>query len=238
MEYLLDELALYFSDSHRCIALSGSGGKTTAMVTLAKHYATRGKRVLISTTTKLLLPKDREYGCDTYFLDDRALSYHPSKGERVFYAHEKHKAVAPPLESLERLVDRYDVVLLEADGAMSKGLKLHEDRDPVIPPFVSGTIAMVALNLIGKPFGENCLGSGLYPHEFSEKTITLATYRKLLEHKDGILKRVQGKTLVLCNQGRHEQTDRYRSLARSVSLSHPIWFGDIRTNQLIYRNPS
>ena len=238
MEHLLEEIEQYFSDSHRCLALSGSGGKTTAMVKLANHYAEKGMRVLLSTTTKLMLPKDREYGCDTYFLDDRILSYHPVKGERVFYAHVTHKAVAPPLENLERLLDIYDVVLLEADGAMNRGLKLHEDRDPVIPSFVSGTIAMVALSLVGKPFGENCFGSEHYLKEFSEETITLATYRKLFEHKEGILKRVQGKTLALCNQSRQEDIDEYRSLALSVSFSSPIWFGDIRTNQLIYRKPS
>lgn len=238
MEQLLEELALYFSDCPRCLALTGSGGKTTAMVKLAEHYAQRGMRVLLSTTTKLLLPKDREYECDTYFLDDRALSYHPSKGERVFYTHVTHKSVAPPLENLETLLERYDVVLLEADGAMGLGLKLHQARDPVVPPFVTGTLALLSLSLLGKPFEKNCYGSEHYLEEFPEETVTLATYKKLLEHKEGILKRVQGKSLVLGNQCSEMKIGLYRSLATSVSLAYPIWFGDIRTNQLIYRNPS
>ncbi len=238
MEHLLEKLSLYFSPAKRCLALTGSGGKTTAMVLLARHYSHKDLRVLVSTTTKLLLPKDREYGCDTYFLDDRALSYNPSKGERVFYTHVAHKCIAPPLENLEALLDRYDVVILEADGSMNLGLKLHQERDPVIPPFVTGTLALVAMGLIGKPFSDHCFGSEHYLPDFSEETVTLKTYSKLLEHKQGILKRVRGKTLVLCNQSRIEDSEQYRSLAASVSQPYPIWFGDLLTDQLIHRNPS
>jgi len=238
MKYLLEELELYFADSPHCLALTGSGGKTTAMVKLAEQYAEKGLRVLVSTTTKLLLPKDQEYGCDTYFLDDRALSYHPAKGERVFYTHVTHKAVAPPLENIEALLDRYDVVLLEADGSMNLGLKLHERRDPVVPSFVTGTLALVSLALLGKPFIENCYGAEHYQKDFPEEFVSLATYSKLLEHKEGILKRVQGKSLVLCNQSREEDIALYRSLFSSASQTYPIWFGDLETNQLIYRNPS
>jgi probable selenium-dependent hydroxylase accessory protein YqeC len=238
MKYLLEELELFFSASPHCLALTGSGGKTTCMVRLAKHYAGKGMRVLVSTTTKLLLPKDQEYGCDTYFLDDKALSYHPAKGERVFYTHVTHKAVAPPLENLEALLERYDVLLLEADGSMNLGLKLHEQRDPVVPSLVTGTLALVSIALMGKSFIENCYGAEHYQKDFPEEFVTLATYSKLLEHKEGILKRAQGKSLVLCNQSREGDIGQYRSLSSSVSQAYPIWFGDLKTNQLIYRNPS
>ncbi|MBI9096326.1 MAG: putative selenium-dependent hydroxylase accessory protein YqeC [Sphaerochaeta sp.] len=238
MKHLLDELELYFSDSPHCLALTGSGGKTTCMIQLAKHYAEKDMRVLVSTTTKLLLPKDREYGCDTYFLDDKALSYHPAKGERVFYSHVTHKAVAPPLKNLEALLDRYDVMLLEADGSMNLGLKLHQERDPVVPSFVTGTLALVSMSLLGKPFKANCFGSEYYKEDFPEELVTLDTYSRLLEHKQGILKRVQGKSLVLCNQSIEEDLEQYASLSRSISHAYPIWFGDLKKNQLIYRNPS
>ena len=238
MEHLLEELALYFSTSQRCLALTGSGGKTTAMILLAQHYAEKNLRVLLSTTTKLLLPKDQEYGCDTYFLDDRALSYHPAQGERVFYSHVTYKAVAPPLENLEALKDRYDVLLLEADGSRNLGLKLHTQTDPVVPPFVTGTLALVAMGLVGKPFREHCFGSELYQKEFPDELVSYALYSKLFEHKQGILKRVQGKSLVLCNQSNEQDIEQYRSLASSVSPPYPIWFGDLKTNRLIHRTPS
>ncbi|HKL58808.1 MAG TPA: selenium cofactor biosynthesis protein YqeC [Sphaerochaeta sp.] len=238
MEHLLEELALFFSPSQRCLALTGSGGKTTAMVHLAKHYAEKNLRVLVSTTTKLLLPKDREYGCDTYFLDDRALSYHPAQGERVFYTHVEHKAVAPPLKNLETLLGRYDVLLLEADGSRNLGLKLHTQADPVVPAFVTGTLALVAMGLEGKPFREHCFGSKPYLKEFPDEWVSLATYSKLFTHKQGILKRMQGRSLVLCNQSNEKDIEQYRRLASSVSPPYPIWFGDLLTNRLIYRTPS
>ncbi len=236
MEHLLEELGLYFAPSQRCLAITGSGGKTTAMIRLAQHYAEKNLRVLFSTTTKLLLPKDREYGCDTYFLDDRALSYHPAQGERVFYAHVTHKAVSPPLANIQALLGRYDVVLLEADGAMNKPLKLHQERDPVVPPFVTGTLALVTMGLVGKPFDEHCFGAEQYKEDFPEAFITLATYTKLFEHKQGIAKRMQGRRLILGNQSNREDVEQYRTITSSVSHPYPIWFGDLRTNQLIHRN--
>ena len=238
MEHLLEAIGQYFAGTQHCLALTGSGGKTTAMVKLAEYYAKKNLRVLVSTTTKLLLPKDREYGCDTYYFDEKVLSHRPVRGERVFYTHVTYKAVSPPLHHLKTLLDRYDVILLEADGARNLGLKLHQECDPVVPPFVTGTLAIVSMSLLGKAFEENCFGFGPYLKEFPERTITLDTYKKLLKHPQGILKRMQGKSLVLCNQSSEDNLEKYELLASSLTIPHPIWFGDIQTNQLIYRNPS
>jgi len=235
MAELFTEMDTYFAGNEHCIAISGSGGKTTALISLAKYYAKQQKRVLISTTTKLLLPKDEAYGCDTHFFDASILDYRPSQGERVFYSHVDKKAVAPPLQTLKNLLPLYDVVLLEADGSRHLGLKLHDERDPVIPEFVTATLAIVSFSLLGKPFKKNCFGSELYLDDFSEQIIDLHTYEKLLNHPQGITKGLRGKTLILFNQA--EKQDIADCKALQTHTTHPLWFASLRNDQLIYRKP-
>ncbi|MDT4762748.1 selenium cofactor biosynthesis protein YqeC [Sphaerochaeta sp. PS] len=239
MDNLLEELQTYLSSSQRCITLTGSGGKTTCMIALAKAYAHKDNRVLVSTTTKLVGPDKQEYGCDTYFFDERVLSYHPSRGERVFYTHLAQKAVAPPLENLEALLDRYDVVVLEGDGSMNLGLKLHVERDPVVPSFTTATICLASFSLLGEPFRKNCFGSEHYTDAFPDSLVTLETYERLLHHGQGILKSAQGKTVVLFNQCREEDLQQCKklSLMDLPSQQYALWFGSLKANKLIYRKP-
>ena len=235
MAKLLEEIHTYFAGNEHCIAITGSGGKTTALISLAKLYAENQKRVLISTTTKLLLPNDQEYGCDTYFFNETILSHRPSKGERVFYSHIDKKAVAPPLHTIGKLLDLYDVVLLEADGSRHLGLKLHEERDPVVPVFTTATLAIVSFSLLGKPFKENCFGSESYPLDFPETKVDLYTYTKLITHPQGITKGMKGKSLILCNQAEDQDIASFEALSDQKQSIYPLWFGSLTNNQLIYR---
>lgn len=171
-----------------------------------------------------------------HLLDARALTYHPTKSERVFYAHHNQKAVSPPLENLAALLSRYDKILLEAVGSHCLALKIRESRDSVDPPFVQGTIALFSMSALGKPCKEVCYGFEYYREGFPKELVSLATYRKLLKHPQGILKRVRGTTLILANQARHSETSLYQELVTTCSLPIPLWFCDLHTHTLLYRN--
>lgn len=196
MTGLIERIATYFEPYSHCLCITGSGGKTTLLIALAREYAQRGKRVLISTTTKLESPHTRDYGCDSVFLDNSILTYQPVQGERVFYAHPyQQKACAPPQSELELLLQSYDVMLLEADGARRMMLKMHGERDPVIPAFASATIAVVGLSAWGKPMCEVCFGWKGEDQMFDQSVL-----ETLLHHPQGILKGATGPTLILLNQ--------------------------------------
>lgn len=155
------------------------------MIQLAEAYAAAQKRVLVSTTTKVLYPEDRDYHCDRYFWDKEVFSYPCKKGERVFYAKRGPiKAEAPPLEDLERLKEYYDVILLEADGARGMGLKLHTERDPVVPDFTTATLAIASFSVFGNLLSEHCFGCETLP----DRLIDEKTYSLLLTHPEGYRK--------------------------------------------------
>ncbi len=50
--------ALGIPDSVRCICAVGAGGKTSLLHRLAEEYRARGRKVLLTTTTKMYLPKE------------------------------------------------------------------------------------------------------------------------------------------------------------------------------------
>ena len=49
--------ALQIPPSARCICAVGAGGKTSLLYELAEEYRQEGKRVLLTTTTKMYLPE-------------------------------------------------------------------------------------------------------------------------------------------------------------------------------------
>ena len=145
------------------ISLIGGGGKTTLMVNLASYLRSVGKRVLITTTTRLMSPRFHNYMTDRFFCDDSVLSFFPEDPCTVLYALEaedKNKVSCPPIENLSLLRDRFDVIINEADGSKRLPMKVHTQRDPVIPLFTTYTISVMGLWAIGKrttdvAFGES-----------------------------------------------------------------------------------
>ncbi|MDC7229361.1 MAG: selenium cofactor biosynthesis protein YqeC [Sphaerochaetaceae bacterium] len=231
MATLITSLQKHFQGSESCICITGSGGKTTALIQLANAYAAEMKRVLVSTTTKVLYPEDRDYYCDRYFWDEDVFSYQCKKGERVFYARRGPiKAEAPPTEDLARLKEHYDVLLLEADGARGMGLKLHCDRDPVVPEFTTATLAIASFSVFGKRLSEHCFGCEALP----DRLIDEETYSFLLTHPEGIQKGMKGVRAILFNQAERTDWSKIENIRRSFP-DLPLFFGSLEENILIER---
>lgn len=146
---------------HAFLAITGGGGKTTLMCNFAQYLKSQGKRVLVTTTTKVRSPYVHPYGQDMVFCDDSILDFRPNCGQIVFYAigsKEDAKWTCPPMVNLEALKDRFDVVLCEADGSRMLPVKVHTQRDPVVPACTTHTIAVMGLWAIGKPVSEAVFG--------------------------------------------------------------------------------
>ncbi|NCC90767.1 MAG: putative selenium-dependent hydroxylase accessory protein YqeC [Spirochaetia bacterium] len=229
MQALLSQLTSLFRSHETCICITGSGGKTTALIALADVYAREGKKVLVSTTTKLQLPGERAYGCDHYFFtDEEVLSHTPQQGERVFFALKgEYKALAPDLQTLGQLLCRYDAVLLEADGARRCNLKLHTERDPVIPSFATATLAVASLAAWGKPLDEECFGCEAQ----KDQLVAYDTYAYLLAHSQGICKGMQGTAVVLLNQA-DTLSDNQRKTLQKLQCTHTLLIGSLEKDTL------
>lgn len=219
--------ALY-TESRSVISITGAGGKTSSLASLAGEYRKRGLSVLITTTTKFQGPKQFAYGLDHAFSDESAVLLHePVKGEIVYYAEKStvdmKKYVSPRHEILSLLIPRYDVTLIEADGAKTLPLKYHTERDPVIVPETTATLALMGASAFMDRADNNCFG-----HDGDEIADT-EFYQWLIDEPEGVLKRAKGKTVILINQC--DMLDDV-SPFRPLKAPCPIFLGSVRKDEM------
>lgn len=175
------------------VSITGAGGKTSLLCLLAKAYAEKGLRVLVTTTTKVQHPDTYPFPISKVFLDDTIQLYAPRQGEAVFYAHPllPVKVTSPGVDRILGLSDRYDIILCEADGARRCPLKYHTSRDPVVLPG-SFPLAVMGLSGWGKRREDACFGYT------GEGVVDLPFLDFLAGDPEGALK--GGAKLLLLNQ--------------------------------------
>ena len=130
--------------SSRVISLIGSGGKTSILFQLATEYANRGLSVAISTTTKMFKPKEGFFS---------ELSHGISQGHdhpiQVFGIEVSPTKIGAP-SFIDELHERYDRVLIEADGSNRLPLKYPADFEPVITNSTDTLLLIAGLSCLGK----------------------------------------------------------------------------------------
>lgn len=223
---LISYLATYLSPSYPAfISITGGGGKTTSLALLGQYFRHQGLSVLMTTTTKIQSPKGFKYDADVVFTsEEEVLAHTPVKGELVFYAErslmDPKKVSAPRINVLEILSRRYDVVVSEADGARCLPLKIHTDRDPVVPSFTTATLAIMGASAFGEKADNVCFG-----YE-GEERVDEDFFQKLIDMEEGTLKRSAGNTLILINQCDAIKKE-YLEKLRSLEACCPILLGSL-----------
>jgi probable selenium-dependent hydroxylase accessory protein YqeC len=141
------------------ISLTGAGGKTTLMFCLARELSLQGKKIITTTTTKILEPSEdetphlfvsEEEGTMRDFVDRHLDEYgHITlAGERLGSG--KLKGLSSGL--LNNLWNSYeiDAMIIEADGAAGRPVKAPREGEPVIPSDTTLVIAILGVDGVGK----------------------------------------------------------------------------------------
>lgn len=182
------------------ISVTGGGGKTSFLVSFSSYLKKRGYSVLITTSTKLASPYSFDYKTDRIFLSPSIMNYWPKKGESVFYGKfddNLKNTVAPSSSLVSLLYDRYDVVIVEADGSRRLPFKVHTKRDPVI---WRDTTAIVAISGLWG-YGERRCDVVFEDH--SERVVDFDYINELVNSPEGMRKGMgeNTKNLLLFNGG-------------------------------------
>lgn len=147
-------------ERHRAIALVGGGGKTSTMFRLADELADMGKTVVVTTTTHIFRPSDREVmETDRAEAVERRLAKRCQKAGTVLVAGvsaSDGKLKSMPLEEVVRLKKCADVLLIEADGAKCLPIKVPRKGEPVIPAAVDVVIGCAGLDFLGGEMEQVC----------------------------------------------------------------------------------
>lgn len=184
------------------ISIVGGGGKTTLMERLAREILVRGETVLITTTTKIMMPRGErpervvisgqtgevlKLAKDLLFASGRltaARAYLPSQDKLVGFR-------AAQIGELEQ-GNLFSWILVEADGARHLSLKAPAPHEPVIPPSSRWVVAVVGLDAIGRPLTDKWVFRSRLFAEItglaSGAAITEESVAAALVHEKGIMK--------------------------------------------------
>ena len=145
----MNRLIAQHANKKRIISVIGAGGKTTLLHHLAEGYRRKGLRVLVTTTTHMLIEADTDLSCDSFVIGHKLeTDGYCMAGARC---EESKKICALPHQVLGDLYAVADIVLIEADGAKHHSLKYPAAHEPVIVPETTEVILLMGLWELGKP---------------------------------------------------------------------------------------
>ncbi len=138
------------------ISLVGGGGKSTLLFALGDELAAAGKRVLLTTTTKMGRNQTdggptlcRSLDCVTAALDENSPVMLVTGGD-------EHKVTGPPPEALDELFASADIdyIIVEADGSRGRPLKAPASYEPVVPAGSTTVVILMGIDAVGRPLAE------------------------------------------------------------------------------------
>ena len=145
------------------ISLTGAGGKTTLMFRLARELSLEGKKVITTTTSKILEPSEDETPHLFVSGDENRIKdfvgRHLDEYGYITLAKErieggKLRGISPELaDSLWNLYDM-DALIIEADGAAGRPVKAPREGEPVIPSSTTLVVAVLGLDGVGKELND------------------------------------------------------------------------------------
>lgn len=205
------------NSSHPFISVMGGGGKTTFLCLFASYLRSKGYSVLLSTSTKLAPPDREEYREDKYFPSFSLIKdYYPGKNEVVLfgsYDEKKDKLISPREEEIDEIKNRYDVVIIEADGSKHRPIKYHTERDPVIWKSTTAIVSIMGLWAIGKKTEDVAFG------DMRNIRIDKAYIEEYISSSEGLCKGMKKdmKNIILFNGG-DEEYERRASIIKEIEL--------------------
>jgi probable selenium-dependent hydroxylase accessory protein YqeC len=183
------------------ISLVGAGGKTTLMFRIAKELGLNGKKVVVTTTTKILEPTAEERGLLFIDSDEEKIRdfvrgylvpYHPVTIASERLGSGKLKGISPNL--VDELWGSHDIdtMIIEADGAAGRPVKAPREWEPVIPSSTTLVVAILGIDGVEVKLNEENV---FQPERVSKMTgipvggrITEEAMALLMTHSEGIFK--------------------------------------------------
>ena len=178
--------------SREVISLVGAGGKTTLMFRLAKELSAGGKRVVMTTTTKILEPASGETGFLFVDSDEERikdfLRGHLDQFHHITVAHErlgsgKLSGVSPNFVNGLWGSNGIDTIVIEADGAAGRPVKAPREDEPVIPTSTTLVVAVLGVDGMETELNEK----NVFQPERVSSITGISTGEKLTDEAIGLL---------------------------------------------------
>lgn len=181
------------------VSVVGSGGKTTLIKNIAKELKNNGK-VLSTTTTKIRIPDELEED-ENYFenINDclKEFEYNliiTGKGIK------KGKVDSIDEESLRLVEDKFEYILIEADGSKELPYKAWREFEPVILNQTTKTIGILPVDYLNNFIPESKIFNlDKFIYDFESIYLDYELINKIISHKDGLFKNSKGEKILFIN---------------------------------------
>ena len=232
---LTDSLGL---QEREVISLVGAGGKTTLMFRLARELLLAGRKVVTTTTTKILEPTSEEAPClivdpdedkvKTFVKTRLEQNHHITvASERLGFG--KLRGVSPSVIADLWDLHLIDVLLIEADGAAGRPVKAPREQEPVISPDTTLVVAILGMDGVDAELNEKNV---FQPERVSKLTgvrlgdkMTAESLAVVMTHSEGIFKGTPASSRVICFLNKTDRTggiDQGREVAKKIlEKKHP-----------------
>ncbi len=144
------------------VALVGGGGKTGLLFAMARVLRRAGKRILLTTTTKLWHRQALQSsalilcGSDTTWRTKLAEALQVHGSAMLAYSlleSAKVQGIDPALADDLYFNSPIDYVLVEADGSAGHSIKAHALHEPAVPTSTTMVVALIGLDALNRPVG-------------------------------------------------------------------------------------
>lgn len=142
------------------VALVGGGGKTTVMFRMASEALALGWKVITTTTTNISVPSSSQSPMLLAKQDAKDLIGDVVRGLQNFghvtvvgsrIRDDKLHGLDPEEVRTLATASRADLVLVEADGARRRPLKVPAEHEPVIPESATKVLVLVGADALNAP---------------------------------------------------------------------------------------
>lgn len=139
------------------VSFVGAGGKSTLMLGLGGDLADAGRRVVITTTTKMGTEQIQPPVVDSVANVEANFGRRPGP---LFLVRRDadSKVTGPAPAEINELFRESSVeyILVEADGAHGRSLKVPADFEPVIPTASTTVVPVVGIDAVGSSIASAC----------------------------------------------------------------------------------
>jgi molybdenum cofactor cytidylyltransferase len=217
--------------NNEMVSFIGAGGKTTTLLHLAKELRDAGKKVLVTTTTKIFKPSKPHV--DRLFIveDIDALVRETAKLEAPLIvgagsALDEGKLLGLPAAWLDEIATQkhFDAILVEADGAASRLFKVPSETEPLIPAVTDLAIWIFSIKIVGKPLDANSVHRPERAAALSGQAlgapVTEELILQLARHPEGCLKGIPtgSRKAAMINQADSpREIDRAKQLGKALA---------------------
>ena len=218
-------------EDREMVSMIGAGGKTTTLYRLANELWKTGKKVLVTTTTKLYKPTKPHVQRLFLAQEPQSLTSELAgvKEPCVVCAGSDldgaGKLLGLPPDWLGDLLEKNVVqaILVEADGAAQRLFKVPAKHEPVVPLDSSLAVWVMGIKVLGKPLTSEWVHRAERAIDLLDLKpgcpVTMDIVERLVAHPEGCLRGIpsQSRKIALINQA-----DSKEELQTAKDLAKPL----------------